>query len=69
MSVSGIFQKCPFLVYQNAETDISGSIPEVRLKVDMIRRLHNVVRPLIFKVSRRLFTDLFTGSADSTLTF
>ena len=26
-------------------------------------RLHSVVRPLIFKVSRRLFTDLFTGSA------
>ena len=26
-------------------------------------RLYNVVRPLTFKVSRRLFTDLFTGSA------
>ena len=25
-------------------------------------RLHTVVRPLIFKVSRMLFTDLFTGS-------
>ena len=30
-------------------------------------RLHTVVRPLIFKVSRRLFTDLFTGSARLTL--